>query len=196
MMETLRHIYKNPTLTETELSMISSKHEFVTIPKGQFLLTESQHSKEYYCIEAGLLRTYVIDFNGDEITTNFIGENEIAIDVTSLFHRLPTKENLQALTDVTAWRIGVEDFQELYHQIPSFNEWGRAWMAQQLFDFKEKSTAMITRSAKERYLQLVEKSPQIIKYAPLKHIATYLGITDTSLSRIRREITPRSKMSF
>lgn len=188
-MDILRQIYKNSILTEIELGMIGSKHELVTIPKGQLVLAENQHSKEYYCIETGLLRTYVLDFNGNEITTNFIQEGEIAIDVTSLFHQLPAKENVQALTDVKAWKIEFDRFQELYHQIPNFNEWGRAWMAQQLFDLKEKTTAMITRSAKERYLQLIEKSPQIIKHAPLKHIATYLGITDTSLSRIRKEIS-------
>lgn len=185
----LRQVYKNAVLTETEFRIICDKHTLITIPKGQFLLSESQYSKEYYCIETGLLRAYVIDFNGHEITTNFIGEGELAIDVTSLFHRLPAKENVHALTDVKAWKIEFDHFQELYHQIPNFNEWGRAWMAQQLVDLKEKSTAMITRSAKERYLQLLEKSPQIIKYAPLKHIATYLGITDTSLSRIRKEIS-------
>lgn len=185
----LRQVYKNSVLTETELSLISSKHELVTIPRGQLLISESQYSKEYYCIETGLLRTYVIDFNGNEITTNFIGTGELAIDVTSLFRQLPAKENVHALTDVKAWKIEFEHFQELYHNIPNFNEWGRAWMAQQLVDLKEKSTGMITRSAKERYLQLLKKSPQIVKHAPLKHIATYLGITDTSLSRIRKEIS-------
>lgn len=187
-MSILRRLYKNSVLTETELSLIIDKHKLVTISKGQFLISESQYSNEYYCIEKGLLRTYVIDFNGNEITTNFIGEGELAIDVTSLFHRLPAKENVQALTDVKAWKIEFDYFQELYHQIPNFNEWGRAWMAQQLVDLKEKSTAMITQSAKDRYLQLLEKSPHIIKYAPLKYIASYLGITDTSLSRIRKEI--------
>lgn len=185
----LRQIYKNSGLTEAELSIISSKHEYITIPKGHLLLAEGKFSKEYYCIEIGLLRSYVIDFNGNEITTSFIREGEIAIDVASLFHRLPIKENVQALTDVRAWKIGFDHFQELYHQIPSFSEWGRAWMAQQLVDLKDKSTAMITRNAKERYLQLVEQAPQIIMHAPLKHIATYLGITDTSLSRIRKEIS-------
>lgn len=131
----------------------------------------------------------MIDFNGNDITTSFIGENDIAIDVVSLFHRIPANENMQALTDICVWKIEFDDFQELYLQLPNFNEWGRAWMAQQLFDFKQKSTAMITLSAKERYMQIVDKSPQIIKYAPLKHIASYLGITDTSLSRIRKEIS-------
>lgn len=188
-MNILNHFYKSSLLTEKELMIITERHKLITIPKGQFLLTEGQYAKEYYCIQTGLARTYVIDFNGNDITTSFIGKNDIAIDVVSLFHRIPANENMQALTDICVWRIEFDDFQELYHQLPNFNEWGRAWMAQQLFDFKQKSTAMITLSAKERYMQIVDKSPQIIKYAPLKHIASYLGITDTSLSRIRKEIS-------
>jgi CRP-like cAMP-binding protein len=128
------------------------------------------------------LRNYVIDYNGQDITAGFVGQNEIAIDVISLFNGLPAEENLQALGDVQAWRIEFDDFQELYHQIPNFNEWGRSWMSREVFYLKQKSVEMITLSAKERYLRYIEKFPQIIQNAPLKHIATYLGITDTSLS--------------
>jgi CRP-like cAMP-binding protein len=188
-MNILKSIYKSSRLTEKELETITEKHKLITIPKGQFLLTEGQYARGYYCIEKGLLRTYVIDFNGNDITTSFIGEGDIAIDVVSLFHQLPAKESIQALTDVRAWKIEFDHFQDLYHQIPNFNEWGRAWMAQQLFELKQKSTAMIILSAKERYLQIIEKLPQVIKQAPLKYIATYLGITDTSLSRIRKEVS-------
>lgn len=188
-MNMLKNIYKSTSLTEKELGTIIEKHELITLSKGQFLLTEGQYSRGYYCIEKGLLRTCLVDFNGNDITTSFIGEGDIAIDVVSLFHQVPAKESIQALTDVQAWKIDFDHFQELYHQIPNFNEWGRAWMAQQLFDLKKRSTEMITLSAKERYLQIIEKSPQIIKQAPLKCIATYLGITDTSLSRIRKEVS-------
>lgn len=187
-MNILKHFYRSSLLTEKEHMLLTEKHKLVTIPKGQFLSKEGQYAKEYYCIQTGLLRTYVIDFNGNDITTSFIGENEIAIDVVSLFQGVPAKENMQALTDIQAWKIEFSHFQELYHQIPNFNEWGRGWMAEQLFVFKQKSTAMITLSAKDRYLQIVENFPQVIKHAPLKHIASYLGITDTSLSRIRKEI--------
>ena len=75
------------------------------------------------------MRNYVIDYNGQDITAGFVGQNEIAIDVISLFNGLPAEENLQALGDVQAWRIEFDDFQELYHQIPNFNEWGRSWMS-------------------------------------------------------------------
>lgn len=195
-MSFLEKIYnRSSELTMQELNLIAEKHQRIRIPKGEFLLKESQHANEYYCIEQGLIRTYVIDFNGNDITTNFIGQEGIAIDVLSLFHRLPAKENMQTLSEVYAWKIEFNHFQELYHKIEGYNEWGRAWMAQQLFDFKQKSLEMITLSAKERYLQILEKFPQVVQQAPLKYIATFLGITDTSLSRIRKEIA-KEKLSF
>ncbi|MDO5524244.1 MAG: cyclic nucleotide-binding protein, partial [Bacteroidia bacterium] len=61
-------------------------------------------------------------------------------------------------------------------------------MAGELFRFKQRSIEMIAESATERYLKLIKEKPQVIRQAPLKYIATYLGVTDTSLSRIRKEI--------
>lgn len=135
-----------------------------------------------------MLRSYVHDFNGSEITTDFHGKNEISIEVSSLFQRIPTKENITALTNGKAWKIEFETFQELFHKIEGFREWGRAWMSRQLFISKQRSIEMLTKSATERYLTLLNEKPEIIQQAPLKHIASYLGITDTSLSRIRKEI--------
>ncbi|MGO3306994.1 MAG: cyclic nucleotide-binding protein, partial [Sphingobacterium sp.] len=64
----------------------------------------------------------------------------------------------------------------------------RAWMAYELYLSKKRATEMITEPAKKRYLHLLEEKPHIIQQAPLKFVATFLGITDTSLSRIRKEI--------
>jgi hypothetical protein len=76
----------------------------------------------------------------------------------------------------------------LYHTIPAFNEWGRAWMTYALHINKKRFIDMVSLSASERYHNLISTKPQIIKQAALKYIASYLGITDTSLSRIRKEI--------
>ena len=62
-------------------------------------------------------------------------------------------------------------------------------MTGRLFHFKQRSVEMVTVSAKERYLKLIKEKPQVIQQSPLKYIASYLGITDTSFSRIRKEIS-------
>ncbi len=157
------------------------------INKGDFLLREGHIANEYFILEQGLIRAFVHNFDGKDITTSFFVKDEIVIDVSSLFQRIPSNENIQALTDCVCWKIEFQVFQELFHSIEGFREWGRAWMAQSLFEFKNRSVSMITDSATDRYLNLLQHKPDVLKYAPLKQIASYLGITDTSLSRIRKE---------
>lgn len=182
-------IYNSASLSRQELDEIAQAHERVVISKGDYLLQKGQVAHAYYCIEAGLARSYVHDYEGQDITTGFIGADEIAIDVVSLFRQLPALEHIQALTDIIAWKIDYPIFQDLFRRMPSFSEWGRSWMAQQLFQLKLRSVSMITDTATQRYLTLQQQHPQLLLQAPLKHVASYLGITDTSLSRIRKEIT-------
>jgi CRP-like cAMP-binding protein len=188
----LTTLYQHPLINPQELQTISDAHEKVKFSKGDFLLKKGQVANAYFCIEKGLVRSYVYDYDGNDITTGFTGQNELAIDVVSLFNRLPTVEYFQALTDVECYVIYMDKFQALYHSIVGFNEWGRGWMSESLFQLKQRTISMITDSASERYLRLQKQHPQILQQAPLKYIASYLGITDTSLSRIRKELLKES----
>jgi CRP-like cAMP-binding protein len=187
-MTALQTVYQHPLLKPQELQVICEAHQKVKFQKGDFLLKKGEVANVYYCISNGLIRSYVYDYNGNDITTGFIGENELAIDVVSLFRRIPTVEYFQALTDIDCYVIDLETFQELYHTIKGLNEWGRAWMSESLFQLKQRTISMISDSASERYKSLQRQHPQILQQAPLKFIASYLGITDTSLSRIRKEL--------
>lgn len=181
-------IYNHSLLKKDDLNEIIDAHQKVIFPKGYLFLESGKMANEYYLIENGLVRVFVHDYNGNEITTDFLSSKEVLIEVSSLFQRIPTKENLIALTDGKAWKIEFETFQRLFHKIEGFREWGRTWMSQQLFISKERSIDTFTKSATERYLKLISEKPEILQHAPLKHIASYLGITDTSLSRIRKDI--------
>lgn len=181
-------IYNHQLFTSADLQEIASLHQKVTLPKNAFLLEQGKTANAYYLVEKGLVRFYVNDFNGNEMTKQFICENEIVNEVSSLFQRIPSVQNIQAVTDAVVWKIDFNDFQYLYHSMESVREWGREWMAAQLFQTQQRSIEMITQSASFRYLQLMEHRPQIIQQAPLKQIASYLGIADTSLSRIRKEL--------
>ncbi|KQS92878.1 Crp/Fnr family transcriptional regulator [Chryseobacterium sp. Leaf394] len=177
-----------PFFFEEELTEIFQAHEKVVFQKGDLILEEGKTANEYYILEKGLARSFVTDFNGNDVTTHFFVENEIVIEVSSLFQRIPTQENIVCITDCELLKIDFDTFQELYHKIQNLSEWGRAWMSQELFAYKQRSVEMFTLSATKRYLNLLEQKPQVVQFAPLKQIASYLGITDTSLSRIRKEI--------
>lgn len=188
MSQLLELIYNYPSLKDFEIQKIIEQHTCVTLKKGEFLLKEGQISKEYYILTKGLVRSYVIGPQGHEITTGFCGENEVVIEVASVFGQVPTQEYYQCLTDCTLYKIIYDDFQKLFLTIPAFAEWGRMWMTAALTQQKDRMLNMLTQSAQDRYISLLEHNPQVFQIAQLKHIASYLGITDTSLSRIRKEI--------
>lgn len=187
-MDTLKNIYQHPAFSEEDLNLIFTKHERINYKKGDFFLKENEISNDYFVLESGVVRSFVYDINNDDITINFFTINDIIIEASSLFQRIPSIENIQAETDCVVWKISYDDFQELFLNIPALTEWGRAWMSYQLFYLKNRSVEMITKSATERYLDLIQEKPDVLKFAPLKNVASYLGITDTSLSRIRKEI--------
>lgn len=188
MNSALQYIYQHPLFSTEDLQKISDAHVPVEFKKNAFLLKEGEIAHEYYILEKGLVRAFVHDSDNNDITTEFFCENEIVIIPSSLFQKIPSQENLQTIIDCKFLKIQYDDFQELFHTIEGMREWGRMWFTYQLFAVKNQKIEMITESATHRYLKLMKDKPEIIQNAPLKYIASYLGITDTSLSRIRREI--------
>ncbi|HLT94318.1 MAG TPA: Crp/Fnr family transcriptional regulator [Membranihabitans sp.] len=187
--EILSQVYHHPLIRAEELRRIINAHEKIEFRKGEYFLREGDQADSYMIMETGLMRSFIFDVNGKDITTDFFSQEDLVIEVLSLFQRTPTMENIQALTDTSCWKIDYEVFQDLFHSIEGFTEWGRLWMSNSLFECKQRTLDMVSISAKERYLRLSKEKPEVVLQAPLKHIASYLGITDTSLSRIRKELS-------
>lgn len=156
--------------------------------KNAFLLKEGKVCTESHFIESGFLRSYVVDIDGNEVTTDFYGSNIFANDFLSFFKRIPSNENIQVLADCTTWMINYDDLQTCFHTIPEFREFGRMMLINNYSKLKERMLGMIQLTAEQRYERLVTSHTEIFQNAPLKYIASYLGITDTSLSRIRKDI--------
>lgn len=188
MIPIITQCYQNEHLSAADYELISQKHHLVTFEKGAFILEHSQSLNAYYILLDGCVHSFANNSNGNSTTIYLFTPHEVVIDVNALFQRKQTVENWQCLTKCTLLQISFEDFQELYHSLYGFREWGRTWMANELFQLKERSIAMRTHSAKERYEELLKNKPYIFSLVPLKLIASYLGITDTSLSRIRKEL--------
>jgi len=185
----LTHIFKAKDFLADELETIIPQFKQIVFHKNDYLLKEGKTENHYWFVEKGFLRSYVTDTDGNDITTNFYSIGDIVIDWTSFFLRHPTRENIQALTDCVCWQLDFETFQQLFHNIKSFREQGRTTLVNSYFSLKKHSVSIIADPAKERYTRLVNDKPHIVQNISLKHIATYLGITDTSLSRIRKEIS-------
>lgn len=188
MLSVIKNCYQNENLTHADYDRILQKHQFINFNKNDVILTQSQSLNCYYILLNGCIHSYVTDANGNHITINLFTDHEVVIDVNALFQKKKTVENWQCLSNCTLLKISFDDFQELFHSIYGFREWGRTWMANELFTLKERSIEMLTLSATQRYEKLLTQKPKLFTQVPLKYIASYLGITDTSLSRIRKDL--------
>jgi CRP-like cAMP-binding protein len=162
-----------------------------SIARNQFLLTEGQLSDEYFFMRSGFLRAFAYDTDGNDVTTNFYIDNQVVFEVSSFFNRTISKENIQALTDCEGWYITYAQLNMLFHSMQEFREFGRSVLVKGFAALKVRMLSMITETAEERYAHLLQHNPKLFEHVPLKYIASYLGITDSSLSRIRKELTQK-----
>ncbi|TDP60163.1 Crp/Fnr family transcriptional regulator [Flavobacterium dankookense] len=184
----LNKVFASSGITQEELKIILPKYKKVIISKNDYLLNQGTIEKKYWFVESGFIRSYIIDTEGNDITFNLYASGDVVIDYPSFFFLFPTRENIQALTDCVCWEIDFASFQELFNSISNYREQQRGLLVGSYFALKEHSISLIADQAKERYLKLLKSKPHIVQNVSLKHIATFLGITDTSLSRIRKEI--------
>jgi CRP-like cAMP-binding protein len=161
------------------------------ISKNNFLLKEGKICNEYYFLENGFMRAFAHDTDGNDVTTNFYSNNQVVFEVSSFFNRTVSKENIQATEDCAGWYITYEQLNNLFHSLPEFREFGRAILVKGFTSLKVRMLSVITETAEQRYNALLRSNPEIFQHAALKHIASYLGITDTSLSRIRKEYSKK-----
>lgn len=185
----LHKVFASSGITKDELALILPKYNKVTFNKNDYLLKATEIEKKYWFLESGFIRSYIIDTDGNEKSFNLYSSTDVVIDYPSLFFFAPTRENIQALTDCICWEISFEAFQELFNTVLNYREHQRGLLVGSYFALKNHSISLIADQAKDRYLNLLKEKPQIIQNVSLKHIATFLGITDTSLSRIRKEIS-------
>ncbi len=186
-------VYSHPLLSPEAMGRIAAAHEEAFFRKNDFVLQAGQKARGYHVLGSGLMRSYVYDPQGRDITTGFYTAPGVVINAASLFQQQPSLEHFQTLTDCNSWYIDFGAFQALFHELQGLREWGRAWMAGQLFEHRQRQVEMITQPALERYCQLLERQPDVVQYAPLKHVATYLGMTDSSLSRIRKTLAQNGR---
>jgi CRP-like cAMP-binding protein len=177
----------SPLISREKATEIASHFEGVILAKNSFAVNEQQVPQYYYFLEEGVMRAFAYDTEGQEVTTAFYATGDVVFEVSSFFNRTKSVENIQALTNCTVWRLSYEELNGLFHALPEFREFGRAMLVRGFAALKNRMLSMITETAEQRYARLLQTNPQIFQHAPLKMIASYLGVTDSSLSRIRRE---------
>jgi CRP-like cAMP-binding protein len=178
-------------MSDDKAAQIGSYYHLKTFAKNDYLTKEGKVCQQSFFVEEGFFRSYVTDVEGNEVTLDFYGKDGFANDFLSFFKRIPATENIQALTECTTWATTFEDLQVCFHTIPEFREFGRLLLVTNYGRLRARMLGMIQLTAEQRYVNLIQSQPDIFQNAPLKMIATYLGVTDTSLSRIRKDLSKK-----
>ncbi|MGA0560673.1 Crp/Fnr family transcriptional regulator [Larkinella sp. VNQ87] len=174
------------SVSEPDLTLILSHFKEHRVAKDRFLLQRGQIVTSYYFIQSGGLRIY-FDKDDQQITVWLAFANEFFTELGSLKTGKPSPFTIQALEDTTLFLISSQDMDALYRQLPAWQQFGRQVWENAFLNLIEAVISHQTLSAEERYRQLMQQS-DLLQKIPLKQLSTYLGITPTSLSRIRKNI--------
>ncbi len=186
----IEEIFKVATITEEESSLLYSKLEKANLTKGDFLLQADEDVDEIFYVHSGCLRSYFIDKDGKEHTLQFAIKDWWISDYIALYSQTARKSVtfIECIKDATVYKISKKEFDKLCHEIPKVGHFYIKKMEAAFATFQNRILENLTLSAKERYMNFINTYPSIESNVKNYHIASFLGITTESLSRIRKEI--------
>jgi CRP-like cAMP-binding protein len=167
-----------------ELSAITNRLAAINVKKNTCVVSEGHICQEFYFINHGNFRHYEILENGTEATLNLYTEGDWMLEYKSMMTQAPSQAFIQATTDSEVFKLGAWDFHELVKTSDSFFRVGRIF--EQAIQNQDYQNTRMT--PEEKYALLLVSKPQIIQRFPLKYIASYLGISPETLSRVRRKL--------
>ncbi|MBE9462371.1 Crp/Fnr family transcriptional regulator [Dyadobacter subterraneus] len=183
-----KYLTEKVTLSEEEWETIASVCIVKKIRKQQFLLEQGDVWRYNAFICEGCLRRYSIDDKGIEHIIQFSTENWWAGDRQSLMNETPSKYNVDAIENSVVILIRKEDFEMLCKKIPAFYELTNTILQRSFNASQERINAVISMTAEEKYLNFLSSFPGLANRVPRHMVASYLGITPETLSRIRKQI--------
>ncbi len=187
MEELIQYILKFGSLNKQQIELIASKGKILRINKDNYFSEAGKVPKQVGFIVGGVIRGCYYNNKGEEITRCFVMENSLVCDYVNFEANTSSTEYLQAATDCSLIVFSQKDWEELSHIIVGWDNIKNK-MVQLCMYQKSRKGPVISQDATTRYLEFLENYPSIINRVPLSYIASYLGVTQQSLSRIRKNI--------
>ncbi len=175
-------------LPKEKIKKINKCFNEVGIKRQRHLIKPGQDCSFLAFIQQGCFRVYHYDLNDREIITWFSFQEMVVTDMLGFYTSGIAKFYVQALEDSIVYTIRKRDLENLCREDPEYLEFGRKLAEGVLTRLMQRTMSLHTMSAEERYKELL-KQPEFMQKIPLKYLASFLGITDTSLSRIRRNLS-------
>lgn len=179
------HINANKNFTQEELTLVRSLSITKKLRRKQLLLHEGEVCKYKTFVIKGLLRTYRLRNDGTEVVMRFAPENWWCVDPESYNTQEPSKYNIEALedTDVIMWTH--DDLGQLLKTIPALKDLVEKLMERTISETQKRILMNISYTAEEKYDEFVNTYPDVFRRVPLHMVASYLGVSRETLSRVR-----------
>ena len=185
----IKEIFKDLSFSKNEIKIIESVFHKVIYKKGDILLQPDDMVENQYYILDGCLRSYHVDKQGKEHTVQFGIKDWWISDYTAFFSDSKSIMNIEVIQDAIVYRLSRTDKEYLYAQIPRIESFFRKKLEKAFAAFQKRILSNLSQTATQRYTNFIKTYPNIEKSIKNYHIASYLGITTESLSRIRKDLT-------
>lgn len=186
-MKILEELRKHKIVDEEIERFLLTECERKTYAKGDLLSKQNQYNQMVFFVEKGLLRIFYYE-NGKDITTNFYSEGKITANIDTLFKNQATLYNIEALEPTEVLGCNYQKLEKLCSASLTAANFSRYILGNLMTQMSKRMASLQHMSAKEKYTQLLEENPNIILRAPLGMVASFLGISQETLSRIRSDI--------
>lgn len=173
----------------------SNFYHRIEVPAGTVLIKEGEIAKKAFLIEKGCIRAW-LNSSGNDITFQFFFENEAVSSSESFRRNVPSLFTIETVEPCVLHWIHKKDWQQIMDEIsgvPDIKSMTADLTFERQYHYMRQLISFIKESPEQRYLNLLNKSPHIIQRVPLQYIATYLGITPISLSRIRKRVSTKAR---
>lgn len=181
-------IKKNINMEEEELKIILSYFKMIKKKKHEILLSQGKVSEGSYFVNKGCLRLFFIDDNGKDVTRYIAFENQFATALVSFITSEPATETIQVVEDSELLYITHQDFRHLMKTIPKWRDFYSIYLEKAYVNNSKRLMSFTTLNASERYNQLFKINPDIVKRLPNKIVASYINISQETLSRLKSKI--------
>lgn len=174
-------------MSEDSISRLAGSMTEVEFPKGYHIFESGKTESGIYFIGKGIARAY-IPVNGSDVTFWIGKEGDTLVSLKSYVFGQPGYETIELMEDSRLFKVDRESLEKLYKEDIEIANWGRKFAETEFVHTEERLIPMLSMTATERYSKLLKENPELLQRLPLECLASYLGITPVSLSRIRSKI--------
>jgi len=177
-----------PNLTDEKFNLILEKSKLITLQRKEVICRQGDICNLKIFVAKGLLRNYSTSEDGNEHILQFVNEMSWTTDPESYYNNTPSKLTIEAVESSEVFAFHLEDFNQLREEIPTLSIFIEELLTKKSMEINNRLLVNISSTPEDKYLHFIKHHPDLLNRVPLHMIASYLGMSRETLSRVRRQI--------